>query len=159
LPERESERPNEAVVMREGHRALSTPHVNWLGHRGYVLFAEIAGFIAVFYTMKLVITIRWNDCRALAVLWYVVLLGAAVPYVVLIASEEWKNWFAYETAIWPGTMFRLLTVPTVSFIWDVWTTPPRVLYLAIRTGLEVLILVPLWYRVFPAFGLGMYWSV
>jgi hypothetical protein len=162
LPEREAERPDEAVVLRrarvEGRGALSGPRANWLGHRGPMLFAELAGFVALFYAIKLAITIRWIDSRALAVLWYVVLLAAVVPYVVLIASEEWKNWYAYGEAIWPGTMFRLLTVPTASFLWDIWSGPPRVLYLAIRTGVELLVLLPLWYWAFPAVGLGVYWG-
>ena len=121
-------------------------------------------FVAVFYALKLTITVRAKPGTAAK--WYALLLAGSLPFIWLFVSNQWRDHFAYwiagfKPAAWIGQPIALLVVPTPSFRFHQLShaslTGDR---LALHTFIELLILVPAWYFVWGCimiFVLQWYW--
>jgi hypothetical protein len=117
-------------------------------------------FVPVFYGVKLAIT-RTARRRSTAIVWYCLLVAAALPYIWLLVATDWNNELANDGAYYMGTPLQLLLVPSVSFAFDLAAERRRSMrVLVLRSLAEVLIVVPVWaLLVYPvvALCLGFYW--
>jgi hypothetical protein len=118
--------------------------VNWFGQGPAAAFGYAVAILAVLYASRSLI-VRRASCPASALAWYVMLLAALLPAVWLLVVFDWDNQAVSAVACWAGTPIALLSVPTLSFGFDL-ATGLRLrggAYLA-RSLLEAAVLVPIW---------------
>ncbi len=115
----------------------------------------IVGVWLGFYTVKFVLVTSLKSGWA-ALLWYLTLLSAAVVYCYLYV-EDWDNAHVSVKGNWLGTPIMFLTIPTVTFLWDLLDMPTWRMYL-IRSVAEVpLTLMWTWIWVLMSCGMGLMW--
>jgi hypothetical protein len=78
---------------------------------------------------------------------YAATVAASLPYIYVLVVTDWKNPYVDPRFCWIVAPVMLLFVPTASFAVDVlkWGRPKRVVWLAIRSAIEIVVLVPLWF--------------
>ncbi len=119
------------------------------------MLAPVA-FVAIFYGLKLGLVRLLKD-KLLAVLLYV-LLAFVSATILYLKFEDWDNMHVTFLGNWLGTPVILLPVPTLTFVWDV-CEPMTRRQLAIRTAVEIVVVIPVWMYcwVFLSLGAGLMW--
>jgi len=115
------------------------------------LFHAIPLFAALYLAKYRILTLRVQPWLALVL--YLAVVAALLPYLYWrILSlclydpvmREWREWDD-PLAIWIGGPFAVFTVPTASFLFDtLMQKRPSAWFYALRSLVEVVILVPLW---------------
>jgi hypothetical protein len=146
-------------LAEEAKRTFHSRFSNYFGQAGVILVVYAGLFVLFVYLMKFVIIRRSPDVPSAAG-WYAVLFLACAPFVSLLVSSDWRNEFAYVTAVWIGAPMQVLLVPTISFVLDIKLRHTPLKDPRLRHILEIVLGVPLWYGFAPLVGLfccGMYW--
>jgi hypothetical protein len=101
--------------------------------------------VLALYVVKLIAVTRFRN-QTTAVALYAATLAASLPYIYLLGTD-WNNPFVAPRFWWTVYPVALLFVPTASFAADVlkWGRPKRTVWLAIRSAIEIVVLMPLWY--------------
>ena len=97
----------------------------------------------VFFACKVAFVIRRD--REFEALFGYVLLASLITTGAYLHLEDWANPHVTLNGNWFGTPVMLLTVPTISFLFDLFSSGEKSTHwLVIRSLVEGLILLPLW---------------
>lgn len=115
----------------------------------------IVGTWLIFYAIKYLLVTSLKS-RWAVFLWYLTLLNVAVVYCYLY-FEDWDNAHVTVRGNWLGTPIMLLTIPTLTFLWDLLERPTWRMYLIRSTAEVPLIVAWMWIWVLMSFGMGLMW--
>ena len=115
--------------------------------------------LGVLYAAKFPL-VRLAPKASVALALYCLVALLCLPYIYVLVTLDWHNTQVLPIGCWVGDPVMLLFVPTGSLVLDPKArTPPRVPAYALRSLLEVVVLIPL--RVvcwtFLQFVLGWVW--
>jgi hypothetical protein len=115
---------------------------NWIGQTGWAISCNRFVLVAAAYCVKRVVLSRCT--RGQAIYLYSASLLLSLPYIWFLCEPGWFNPFLYRVYCWVGRPIALWFVPTVSFLSDVRRGVGALKRYLIRSGVEVLVLYPLW---------------
>ena len=109
-----------------------------------VSLLQVIPLLVVLYLAKLrILRLVVHPCWSLFL--YSLVLAALLPYVYYRAVEHWGSPHLDPLVNWVGVPVEAFTVPTVFFLYDILAhKQPSLTFYAIRSSLELLVLVPLW---------------
>jgi hypothetical protein len=110
-------------------------------------FVQVFLFLALFYlflySLKLFFIIKFEKKKAVVA--YLVLLGACLAFLY-IGVVDWESSDATNGGNWFGPPILLMTIPTITFIYDlVRREKGNTVYLIARSVLEVFVVFPIWF--------------
>ena len=113
--------------------------------------------LAVLYVVKYrILTLRVQPW--LGLLLYFLVVAALLPYLYCCIFVPWDRvWGLNPMADWIGGPIAAFTVPTVFFLYDTLAHKrPSLEFYAIRSLVEIVVLVPLWDVVWTVFMLFVF---
>jgi hypothetical protein len=127
--------------------------------RGLTLtILNIILFYLLLYLFKILITIQIRN-RLLSVLLYLALF---VVSLVFLYSQVENGPTPHQDIeyYWYGTPVVYLTIPTITFIYDViWKKKSSILLLIVRSLIEIFVITPVWafFAIYFIFGVFLQW--
>ncbi len=80
-----------------------------------------------------------------AIMLYLITLFAISPYLYYCVIDDWDEPFVLPQANWIGGPIAVFTIPTISFIYDLFMKqPPRLWVFIVRSVIEIVVIIPIW---------------
>ena len=118
---------------------------NWIGQGGWAFAGYSLLLLVVAYCIKRVVLTHCSR-RGTAAYFFSLFILLSLPYVWFLCEPDWLNCFVFRVSCWVGGPIGVFFVPTVSFLVDFcnWNTPKPLGRYLIRSGIEILVAVPIW---------------
>jgi hypothetical protein len=134
---------------------------NWFGQGGWAFAGYGFSLLIAAYVFKWFV-FAWCRRRLTASQLFSFFIILSLPYVWFLCEPDWFNPFIYRQMCWIGGPIGVWFVPLVSFTVDLcsWKKARCLKNYVMRSGLEVLVVIPLWtcfWAIFSFFILGWGW--
>jgi hypothetical protein len=139
-----------------GHPAFFGPAGNWFRQEGWWMETHTALLLLFVYTAKRLILRRVPPARA--VMWYMTIALSVLPYIWFFVVVDWFNRHVFRIECWVGYPIAILTVPTVTFLWDRLNPDgPGPLWYLIRSTIEIVLVTPVFVVIWMYFSMVLGW--